>query len=72
MYHEAMYHVVQHILKIYGSVGQILPRHVFLCNRNVCSPAWANNVIGQHESFFRLVASDFVIREVLSSSVFFP
>jgi hypothetical protein len=25
MYHEAMYLVVQHILKTYGSAGQILP-----------------------------------------------
>jgi hypothetical protein len=56
MYHEAMYLMVLLILKIYGSAGQFCPRHVFLCNQNVCSPAWDNNVIGQHESYFRLVA----------------
>jgi hypothetical protein len=48
------------------------PQHVFLCNQNVCSPAWDNNVIGQNESYFRLVSWDFIISEFLSLSVFFP
>jgi hypothetical protein len=47
MYHEAMYLMVQLILKNYGSAGKILPTNtLFYVIGNVCSPAWDNNVIG--------------------------
>jgi hypothetical protein len=52
MYHEAIYLVVQHVLKTYGSAGQFFSQQVFLCIRNVRSLAWDNNAIGQHESIF--------------------
>jgi hypothetical protein len=43
-----------------------------LCNWNFRSLVWDNNVMGLHGSYCRLFSYEFIIREVLSSSVFFP
>jgi hypothetical protein len=42
MYHEDMYHVVQQVLKTFWLSRAFLPN---FCNRDVCSPAWDNNVM---------------------------
>jgi hypothetical protein len=51
MYHEAMYLMVQLSLKTWLN-GANFSLDTSFCNQNVRSPAWDNNVIGQHESYF--------------------